>query len=128
MNQYSGGDMASVLIIDDSKATSALLKLSLMHRRHRVRRSQDITEAVHPRGGAVPDLVLINRGVKMNTGWEIFNCLKQLAPNLPTMVYVLEDNCVSSANWICKAVEAAFEEIDSPPRPPCALPVQLPPA
>ena len=112
--------MASVLIIDDNRAKSAFLKISLMRERHQVRRSRDIGEAIHPSGGAVPDLVLINRATENVTGWDIFNHLKQLAPDLPAMVYVLEKNSFASVGWICKAVEAACEETDSPIAPHAA--------
>jgi len=111
--------MASVLIIDDNRSQSAFLKISLMRRRHRVRRTQDIRDAIYPRGGTVPDLVLVNRETGNNTGWEVFNYLKQWVPDLPMMVYVLESNCGDSADWICKAVDAACKEADfSPPSMP----------
>lgn len=126
--------MASVLIIDDNRPKSAFLKISLMGKRHQVRRSQDIREAIDPIDGRDFDVVLINQATDDCTGWELFNHLKQLAPEVPTMVYVLETNCFYSADWICRAVEAVCEESEAclPPsvasftrhRPPAMYPVE----
>ena len=110
--------MASVLIIDDNRSRSAFLKMSLMRERHGVRRSEDIRGAIFQGGNAAPDLVLINQWTQDFTGWNLFNQLKQVAPDLPAMVYVLESNHTDSARWICKAVEAAFEEAEISPSPP----------
>lgn len=112
--------MASVLIIDDNRSKSTVLKRSLTGQRHRVRRSQDIWEAIYPRGGAAPDLVLINQAMANSTGWELFYHLKQLAPDLPAMVYVLDNDCVNAAGWICRAVDAACEVTDASQVPPGA--------
>lgn len=103
--------MASVLIIDDNRSRSAFLKMSLMRERHEVRRGKDIHGAIFQGANAAPDLVLINQSTQDFTGWELFNHLKQLAPDLPAMVYVLESNRIDSARWICMAVEAACEEV-----------------
>ena len=102
--------MASVLIIDDNRSKSAFLKISLMRRRHQVRRTPDIGEAVNPKNGGIPDVILINQATNNSAGWEIFNHLKQLAPDISTMVYALENNCFDSADWICKAVDAVCQE------------------
>lgn len=110
--------MASVLIIDDNRAKSAFLKMALMRRRHQVQRCQDIRKAINPENGMVPDVVLINQATHRSTGWEIFNHFKRLVPDLPTMVYVLENNCFYSTDWICRAVEAVCEEIEVPMNPP----------
>jgi DNA-binding NtrC family response regulator len=110
--------MASVMIIDDNRSTSAFLKMALMRNRHQVRRTEDIRQALFSSANAAPDLVLINQSLKDFSGWKIFNDLKQSAPELPAMVYVLEGNRVDSARWICKAVEAACKEGDKPPTPP----------
>jgi DNA-binding NtrC family response regulator len=112
--------MASVLIIDDNRAKAAFLKMSLVRERHQVRRSQDIREAIFPRGGATPDLVLINQAMQDFTGWELFNYLKQLAPDLPAMVYVMESNGIDATEWICRAVEAVDEKTKAPPALPGA--------
>jgi DNA-binding NtrC family response regulator len=114
--------MASVLIIDDNRATSAYLKMFLMRERHHVRRGQDVRKALFPRFGAVPDLVLINQAMNNPTGWELFNHLKRLAPTLPAMVYVMESNGIKSAGWICRAVEAAVGETKAPPSPAPSTP------
>lgn len=103
--------MACILIIDDNHSASAFLKLSLQGRRHRVIRGVDIWEAVDPGGGCVPDLVLINRAFKNNSGWQAFNFLKQAAPHLPAMVYVLERLTSVSTGWIARAVEAVLPEV-----------------
>jgi len=103
--------MACILIIDDNHSASAFLKLSLQGRRHRVIRGVDIWEAIDPGSGFVPDLVLINRSLKNNSGWQAFNFLKQAAPHLPAMVYVLERLTSVSAGWIARAVEAVIPEV-----------------
>jgi DNA-binding NtrC family response regulator len=117
--------MASVFIIDDNRSRSAFLKMSLMRERHQVRRSEDIRGAIFPNDSAAPDLVLINQSTQDFNGWELFNHLKQLAPNLPAMVYVLESNRIDSARWICRAVEAACEEAHMSPSPPATTLAQL---
>lgn len=107
--------MASVLIIDDNRSKSAFLKIALMRHGHAVYRSQDIGNAFPPRNGRIPDLVLINHATNNSTGWELFNALKQVAPDLPAMVYVLEYNCFYSTDAICKAVHAVCEETHAAP-------------
>jgi CheY-like chemotaxis protein len=101
--------MSNILIIDDNHAASAFLKLSLQGRRHRVNRSVNFWDAIDPAGIAA-DLVLINRAFKNNTGWQAFNFLKQAAPHLPAMVYVLEHRTAANAGWIIRAVETVIPE------------------
>ncbi|WP_319521229.1 response regulator [uncultured Desulfosarcina sp.] len=102
--------MTSVLIIDDNRAKSALLKISLVRKQYQVRQSQDIGEAVFPISGELPDLVLINQAIQNHMGWELFNNLKQLSPDQPAMVYAMERDCIDDTGWICRAVEAVCEE------------------
>jgi CheY-like chemotaxis protein len=103
--------MVCILIIDDNNAASAFLKLSLQGRCHRVIRGEDVWDAIAPGSGIVPDLVLINRDLKNHSGWQAFNFLKQAAPHLPAMVYVLEHLTAAYAGWISGAVEMVIPEI-----------------
>ncbi|BBO74578.1 hypothetical protein DSCW_19950 [Desulfosarcina widdelii] len=105
--------MANVLIIDDNTTTAAILRITLSRQLHIVGRSEDIRDAINPVDVSGPDLVLINQAFKNSSGWEIFNYLKQIKPNLPAIVYVLEHPTTSGAQWVCKVVEAVLSEIMS---------------
>lgn len=102
--------MAKILIIDDNKAASAFLKLMLQQHHHQVSRSREVADATqHPRGFN-PDLVLIHHAFRNNSGWRVFSDLKQMAPDLPAVVYLLENLSVQSAGWVVRAVEAVMRE------------------
>lgn len=102
--------MAKILIIDDNKAASAFLKLMLQHDHHQVSRSREVAEATHHPRGFNPDLVLIHHAFRNNSGWQVFSDLKQIAPDLPAMVYLLEDFSAQSAGWVVGAVDAVMRE------------------
>ena len=103
--------MASIWIVDDKTAASAFLKLSLMRRRHRVRRGVVIRDAMDAPADMAPDLILINRDFANESGWQVFNQLKQAVPHLPAMVYVLREFTAANAKWIGRVVDAAILEI-----------------
>jgi DNA-binding NtrC family response regulator len=104
--------MAKIMIIDDNEATSAFLKLSLMRRRHKAIRCVDIDNAMNPTSDFVPDLVLINQAVNNYCGWHEFCLLKKVAPDLPALVYALEQLTVANVDWIIRAVETVINEIE----------------
>ena len=103
--------MANILIIDDNRAASAFLKLYLMHHHHQVSRSVDIKDAIDPVTGVTPDMVLINQAHDNDEGWHVFAILKQAAPDVPALVYVLSSLTADNADWIVKAVAAVAAEI-----------------
>ncbi len=102
--------MAIIIILDDSRANSAFLKMRLMRHRHRVSRTALVQDVTDPPSGFLPDLVLINHAFRNDSGWEVFNYLKQIAPQIPAMVYMLEPLSTASAAWIIKAVQEAMGE------------------
>ncbi|GAB6910053.1 hypothetical protein JCM12296A_59030 [Desulfosarcina cetonica] len=102
--------MAKILIIDDNKAASAFLTLVLLRHQHQVVRSREVAETTARSRDFTPDLILINHAFKNNSGWQVFNDLKQMACNLPVMVYVLKDLTIGNADWIDRAVDAAIKE------------------
>lgn len=104
--------MANIMIIDDNEAASAFLKLSLMRRRHKVIRCVDIDNAMNPTSGFVPDLVLINQAMNNYSGWHEFSSLKKVVPDLPALVYALEQLTVANVDWTIRAVETVINEIE----------------
>ena len=103
--------MAKILIIDDNRAASAFLKLHLMYHHHQVIRRTDIKDAIDPATGVMSDIVLINHALDNDSGWHVFNILKQAAPDLPASVYVLSDLTAVNADWIVRSVDAVLAEI-----------------
>lgn len=103
--------MANILIIDDNKAASAYLKLTLLRQDHKISRSMDIQDAVNPVDGVFPDLVLINHAYNDYSGWKTFDYLKQIVPNLAAVVYMLEELIISNTEWIGKSVQQVISEI-----------------
>jgi response regulator RpfG family c-di-GMP phosphodiesterase len=102
--------MANILIIDDNRASSALLKMSLNRHRYRVRRTSVFKDVINLPVGLFPDLILINQAINNHSGWAIFNRLKSIAPQMQVLVYVLDNHSAPNAAWIVKAVEAVIGE------------------
>jgi DNA-binding NtrC family response regulator len=100
------------MIIDENETASAFLKLSLMRRRHKVIRCLDIDNAMNPTSAFVPDLVLINQAMNNYSGWHEFSSLKKIVPDLPALVYALEQLTVANVDWIIRAVETVINEIE----------------
>ncbi len=102
--------MARIIILDDNKATSAFLKMTLTHHRHRVSRTEDIQKVSNHSSGSTPELVLINQAFRNHSGWEMFNHLKRIIPHMPAMVYGLDQLNAVNVDWIVKAVETVIGE------------------
>ena len=102
--------MADIMILDDSRASSAFLKMTLARHRHRVNRTAVIQDVINHPSGSAPDLVLINQALRNNSGWDIFNHLKRIATHIPVMVYVLDNLSTTNAAWIVEAVQEAISE------------------
>jgi PleD family two-component response regulator len=111
--------MVNIVILDDNRASSAVLKMALNRHGFSVRRATVSQDVIDPPSGSRPDLILINQAINNHSGWEIFNRLKRTAPRMPISVYVL-DSCSSlNAVWIVKAVEAVIgETMDNAARHP----------
>jgi PleD family two-component response regulator len=102
--------MVNIVILDDNRASSAVLKMALNRHGFSVGRATVSQDVIDPPSGLRPDLILINQAFNNHSGWEIFNRLKRTAPQMPISVYVL-DSCSSlDAVWIVKAVEAVIGE------------------
>ena len=102
--------MAKIIIIDDNRASSAFLKIILTRHWHRVSRTADIQDVTNHPSNSTPDLVLINQASRNYSGWKMFNYLKRIAPQIPAMVYGLDQLNAANADWIVKAVEAVIGE------------------
>ena len=102
--------MARIIILDDSMASSAFLKMTLTGHRHRVSRTAMVQDVINCPSSSTPDLVLINQAFGNNSGWKIFNRLKRISPKIPAMVYVLEPLSAVNAGWIIKAVQTVVRE------------------
>jgi DNA-binding NtrC family response regulator len=102
--------METILILDDNKACSACLKMTLMGHGYRVSRTSDVQYVINHAWNDEFDLLLINQAHGNACGWEVFNHLNRIAPHLPAMVYVMDHPRTSTATWIAKAVEAVIYE------------------
>ena len=113
--------MANLLIIDSDKSISALLKLTLLRQGHSIKRSDDVRDAIDRSDGIKPDLVLINHSFNKNSGWKAFNCIKQIVPNMPAIIYVLDDLNTANAELIGKIVDMILSEIKCKPQDVCCI-------
>lgn len=102
--------MGEITILDDNKASSALLKMILTRHRHQVVQTTVVHDSINTPSGHAPDLVLINQAFSRHSGWETFNHLKKTASHIPTMVYVLDQLNAADADWIVRAVETVIAE------------------
>lgn len=104
--------MKTILILDDNKACSATLKMTLMSKGYKVSRTADVQFLINHAWNDEFDLLLINYAIRNACGWMVFNHLSQAIPHQPAMVYVMDHPDASSAAWIAKAVDAAICETD----------------
>jgi DNA-binding NtrC family response regulator len=102
--------MQTILILDDNKACSAALKMTLMSKGYKVRRTMDVQFLINHAWNDEYDLLLINYAQGNACGWMVFNHLSQVVPHLPAMVYVMDHPDASTAAWIAKAVDAVIYE------------------
>ena len=102
--------MGKITILDDNKASSALLKMILTRHRHQVVQTEVVHDSISSPSGHTPDLVLINQAFSKHSGWEIFNHLRKTASHIPTMVYVLDQLNATDADWIVRAVETVIAQ------------------
>ena len=102
--------MGKITILDDNKASSALLKMILTRHRHQVVQTEVVHDSISSPSGHTPDLVLINQAFSKHCGWEIFNHLRKTASHIPTMVYVLDQLNATDADWIVRAVETVIAQ------------------
>jgi DNA-binding NtrC family response regulator len=102
--------MKTILILDDNKACSATLKMSLMNKGYEVHRTTKVQLLVNPAWNDKFDLILINFAFANASGWVVFNHFSQVSPHLPAMVYVMDHPDTSTTVWIVRAVEAVINE------------------
>lgn len=107
--------MARILILDNGRASSAFLKMTLTRHRHQVVRTGTLKDTINHRFDSTSDMVLINHAFGNGSGWEAFNYLKQIAPHVPIMVYVLAQLNMSAAAWIIKAIDMVIHELENEP-------------
>ena len=102
--------MARITILDDNKASSALMKMILTRHQHKVSQTAVVQHAINHPSGCAPDLIFINHAYNKHSGWEVFNHLKQTASNIPAMVYVLNQLNPTDTGRIIQAVDAVLAE------------------
>ena len=103
--------MENLLILDDNKACSACLKMTLMSQGYQVSRTPDVQYVINHAWNDEFDLLLINHAHGKACGWEVFNHLAWIVPQLPAMVYVMDHPRTATATWIAKAVDAVIYEM-----------------
>lgn len=102
--------MGNILVLDDNKACSAVLKMTLMRHGYRVSRAVEVQEVIDHAERGEFDLLLINHDHGNACGWTVFNQLNRIVPHLPAMVYVMANPYAATATWIAKAVDAVIWE------------------
>ena len=102
--------MARILILDDGRSGSALLKLTLIRNRHDVDRTDRLETVMNPPLGRELDLILIRHAFENYSGWDVFNHLKGTFPRCAVMVFTLA--CMDSVGMarFIQAVEAGIDE------------------
>ena len=103
--------MRTILILDDNKACSATLKMTLMGRGYRICRTMEVQYVIDHACSTEFDLLLVNHAYHKACGWDVFNHLARVVPHLPVMVYVMDHPDTSAAGWIARAVDAVSYEI-----------------
>lgn len=102
--------MKTILILDDNKACSATLKMTLMRKGYKARRTTDVQFIINNAWNNEFELLLINYAHGNARGWKVFNHLSRIIPHLPAMVYAMDHPDTSTAVWITKAVDAVIYE------------------
>jgi DNA-binding NtrC family response regulator len=108
--------MAAILILDDNQACSATLKITLKSRGHEVSCTTDVQFVISPARYEEFDLLLISIAYGKAGGWDVFNHLARIIPQLPAMVYVMDRPATGTAAWIAKAAEAVIYETNQAAR------------
>ena len=102
--------MQNIFILDDNKACSATLKMTLMSKGYQVKRATDLQFLINQVKNDEFDLLLINYAHGNTRGWKVFNQISRMIPHLPAMVYVMDHPNASTVVWITKAVDAVIHE------------------
>lgn len=102
--------MATILIVDCSRPKAAYLKMALTRDGHEVDCCAALNDEVSTASSGGLDLILVNLEPDSRTGWEIFFELKRRAPDIPVMLYVMDQMEASAVRWIVSAVDEAVGE------------------
>jgi DNA-binding NtrC family response regulator len=107
--------MAKIIIMDDSRSTSALLKKALEREDHQVGLVTDWQGLSANIEDPTIDLVLIHQD---DSEWTAFNQFKNTHQDIPAMLYVMRDLSLTSMVWIIKAVKEALVQMNKLVDPP----------
>ena len=101
--------MARILIMDDNRSTSALLKKALEREDHQVVISGSWQEVSKNIEDPTIDLVLIHQD---DSEWTTFNRFKSDHQDIPAMLYIIRDYSLTNMVWIVRAVQNALEQLN----------------
>lgn len=103
--------MSKILLMDDSCFMGAFLKKALEYEGHQVVWMSDEQDAEKCRRRFSGYLILVNHTYRNNSGWTVFNRLKQKSQNIPIILYLLDDCKLSSLTWVVRAVDDALSDM-----------------
>jgi DNA-binding NtrC family response regulator len=104
-----GGNMAKIMIMDDNRSTSTLLKKELEREGHQVDLSDTWQWLSDNIVDPTIDLVLIHQD---DSEWTTFNRFKKTHQDIPAILYVMRDYSLTNIVWIVKAVQNALEQLN----------------
>ena len=107
--------MAKIIIMDDNRSTSVLLKKALEQEDHHVGLVGDWQGLSASIEDPTIDLVLIHHD---DSAWTAFNQFKSSHQDIPAMLYVMRDYHLTSMVWVVKAVQEALarmRKLEDPP-------------
>lgn len=107
--------MAKIVIMDDNRSTSVLLKRALEREDHQVGLVADWQGLSANIEDPNIDLVLIHQE---DSEWTAFNQFKITHQDIPAMLYVMRDYSLTSMVWIVKAVQEALAQMNKLDDPP----------
>lgn len=99
--------MTRIAIVDENPSIARQLKHVLEQAGHQATLCRGFTPEPSQTAGGGPDLVLIGQRSHDADGWVCFNQWKETTPDLPLMLYVLDDCRTERMGVLVKAVNQA---------------------
>lgn len=101
--------MNEIIIVDDNQTTGVFLKQALERKAYQTELVPYEEEAILRFKPDKTKLVMINQACRKHSGWQIFNQVKLFYPDMPLMLYFLDNFRLSDAHGVVQAVTHTFE-------------------
>jgi DNA-binding response OmpR family regulator len=101
--------MGRILILEEDFCRALLLKNALKTEGYQVVVMDGRGNVSRIRSQEAVDLILVSRFLQNDSGWEVYNRLREEDGTVPVMLYALSGASRIAINWVIKAVNEGLK-------------------